>query len=118
MPNCPRQEISTFLQDLKEQVSKAGLLIIPRGKNTQAMVRLNMTRDQVAGLTLNLVVEDYHKGPEADHHNAQNEVWIFGPVYDRQAIYLKFLDSGFGPARRISCYSIHEAEQPLTLPCQ
>jgi putative zinc finger/helix-turn-helix YgiT family protein len=43
MPSCPRREIATFLQDLKEQVSNVGLLIIPRGKNTQAMVRLNMT---------------------------------------------------------------------------
>ena len=118
MPPCNRQEIAEFLQDLKEQISEVGLTIFPRGKNLAAMAQLNLTREQVADLSLGLVVEDYTKGPEQEHGNAHNDVWVFGPLFDGQVIYLKLLDSGWGTARKIYCYSIHQAEHPMTYPCR
>jgi hypothetical protein len=118
MPPCNRPKIAEFLQDLKEQISKVGLAIFPRAKNLQAMAQLNLTRQQVAEMALGLVVEDYTKGPEQEHGNAQNDVWVFGPSLDGQIIYFKFLDSGWGTGRKIYCYSIHQADYSMSYPCK
>lgn len=109
MQNIKQQIIRQKLTIIKQIVTKdkdGSLFVIAyREKNRNFMLNYGLLIDDIKGIILNLEIDDYYKGPEADEAGYDGEIWIFTPRFRDTKLYIKIrLENN----KLVICISIHE----------
>jgi hypothetical protein len=105
-----------FLMEFKSIVTDGrGLDIIPRPKNNQTILELELTKENIKETILDLTTIDYVRGPEIDR-DKPGEVWVFGREIAQQEVYIKLKITQVGLEKIAKCISFHIAEFPLRYP--
>jgi len=108
-------QIKQFLIDFKEIITAKNFFMVPRDKNINGMISLNLNQTLAKNEILSLTYEDYHKGPEEDELN-KGQVWIFCKNINSRQTYIK-LKIDIKSGREIAkCLSFHPAEFTMKLP--
>ncbi len=110
-------EIQAFLQDFHIKMNIWGIIFRDdRGKNTQTLLTLEITRQHRNEILKNLTVGDYAEGPLPEKLHGGANMWIFGKQVKGKEIYIK-ITMGIESAQ-VLCISFHIAERPLNYPCR
>lgn len=109
------KEITSFLKEFKEKMKIWEILFRDdRGKNTQALVDLEL-RPIDRKLTLEgLVVRDYSEGPLKENLYGGTDMWVFGKHIKTKEVYIKISLGANGSS--VICISFHIAEHPMRYP--
>ena len=108
-------DILLFLQDFHMKVSMWGIVFRDdRGKNTQTLFDLEITRNQRLEILKTLSIKDYSEGPlEEKLHNGA-DMWVFGKIVKEKEVYIK-ITMGMTGVQAI-CISFHISEHPMNYP--
>lgn len=110
-----KDEIKAFLQDFHIKMDIWGIVIRDdRGKNTQTLFDLEITKDYRNKVLKSLIVEDYSEGPKEEKLYGGAAMWVFGKIIKGKEIYIK-ITMGVSGAKVI-CISFHIAEYQMTYP--
>src|SRR5690606_39225068 len=105
----------SFLQDFHVKMDIWGIVVRDdRGKNTQTLLDLEITKDYRNNVLKSRNAEDYSEGPKAEKLHNGAAMWVFGKVVKGKEIYIK-ITMGIAGAKVI-CISFHIAEYPVTYP--
>jgi hypothetical protein len=108
-------EIKAFLQDFYVKMKIWGIVVRnDRGKNSQTLFDLEITKDQRNKILESLVVADYSEGPIPEKLYGGADMWVFGKIVKGKEIYIK-ITMGISGAQVI-CISFHIAEHPMNYP--
>lgn len=108
-----KPEVEQFLKDFKFKMDYYGIYYMDkRAKNVQALLDLEITRNDRIGFLKDLKAEDYsetiiEKGPAGD-------LFVFGKLIKDTDIYIK-IQMGIEALKTIMI-SFHEEERPMTFP--
>ena len=110
-----KEETHRFLSDFHQKM-KIWVIRVrdDRGKNTQALLDMEMSPAQRIKIIEALSVTDYSEGPKTDTLNLGAPLWIFGKQVKNRMIYIKI--SVGAPNRPVICISFHEAEHEMSFP--
>lgn len=97
-------------------MSQKGLNFIPRLVNNQTVRKLGLNRVNVIDIISGLSIYNYCKGPEPDHRNPEQEVYVFGDEIDCVEVYIKLTISKVDQDEIATCISFHEAEYKMKYP--
>lgn len=112
-----QHEIQAFLRDFHVKMNIWGVVVRDdRGKNTQTLLDLEITRDFRNKVLKSLLVEDYSEGPLPEKLYGGADMWVFGKQVKGKEIYIK-ITMGIAGAQVI-CISFHIAEHPINYPCK
>lgn len=83
-----------------------------RDKNLPHIADLGLKISIVEKIVARLTSSDYSQGPLSDDRGRGDQLWVFGPRFEGQQLYVKLA------LRResVHCISVHRAERPLPLP--
>ncbi len=110
-----KDEIKAFLQDFHIKMDIWGIVVRDdRGKNTQTLFDLEITKDYRNNVLKNLIVEDYSDGPTEEKLYGGSDMWVFGKVVKGKEVYIK-ITMGVAGAKVI-CISFHVAEYRMSYP--
>lgn len=110
-----KEEVQSFLSDFHQKMKVWEIRVRDdRGKNTQALLSLEMSPVQRIKIIEALSMTDYSKGPTTDTLNAGAPLWVFGKEVKTRTIYIKI--SVGPPNRPVICISFHEAEREMSFP--
>ncbi len=108
-------EIQSFLNDFKAKLSIWGVVFRDdRSKNAQALLDLDITRDERISLLGKIVVADYSEGPLEEKLYGGHDMWVFGKNMKNKELYIKI---ALGVNRsKVICISFHIAEHKMNYP--
>jgi hypothetical protein len=110
-----RNEIEAFLRDFHTKMGIWGIVVRDdRGKNTQTLLSLEITKDYRNKVMEALLVTDYVEGPNTDELHKGADMWIFGKKVKEKEIYIKITMGSFGA--QVICISFHIAEHVMIYP--
>jgi hypothetical protein len=111
----PKEDVQSFLSDFHQKMKIWEIRVRDdRGKNTQALLSLEISPLQRIKIIEALSINDYSEGPKTDTLNAGAPLWVFGKQVKNQIIYIKI---SIGPPNRpVICISFHEAEREMSFP--
>lgn len=108
-------DVQAFLNNFKAKLSVWGIVFSDyRGKNTQALLDLDITPITRENILKNLEVEDYYQGPTADTMYNDADLWVFGKEVKGTEVYIK-ITLGINGGKTI-CISFHPAEFQMNYP--
>jgi hypothetical protein len=108
-------EIEVFLKDFHAKMAIWGIVVRDdRGKNSQTLLTLEITKDYRNKVLEALVVPDYVEGPTADELHKGADMWVFGKKVKEKEIYIKITMGSFGA--QVICISFHIAERQMSYP--
>lgn len=109
------EEINAFLMEFHQKMKIWEIRIRDdRGKNTQALLDLELSPAQRIKIIEALRTIDYSEGPNTDSLNAGAPLWVFGTVIKKREIYIKISVGQSG--REVICISFHPSEHPMKFP--
>ena len=109
------EQVQIFLHDFKVKLSIWGMIFRDdRGKNTQALLTLEITPVFREKIIKELELIDYSAGPKKELIGGGSDMWIFGKMINKQEVYIK-ITLGFAGAQVI-CISFHIAEHEMKYP--
>lgn len=115
MAKANKENVCHFLKLFKQSASTEGIYVVPRRKNMDALLKLDLTEANREEIILNLSVNDYCKGPSKDTDQG-GDVWEFGKEVGERTIYLKLKIFMIDKKIQAKCISFHEAEYPMSWP--
>lgn len=108
------EEVERFLRKFQSACSRNGIVFLERKKNLQALLDLEISVAERAGIIGKLTYRNYYKGPRLDAMRPGGEFWEFGSVVKGKELYIKLaLGLTDGPAL---CFSFHPAERQIRYP--
>jgi hypothetical protein len=111
----PKHEIKAFLQNFHIKMDIWGIIVRDdRGKNTQTLLDLEITKDYRNKVLKELDAEDYSEGPLEEKLHGGADMWVFGKLVKGKEIYIK-ITMGI-PGSKVICISFHAAEHRMTYP--
>lgn len=109
------KEVAAFLRTFKEKMKVWSVLFRDdRGKNAQALVRLEFQPSDRKAVLEQLTSIDYNKGPLEEKLYGGSDMWVFGKSIKQKEVYIKISLGAFGSS--VICISFHLAERPLNYP--
>ncbi len=110
-----RDEVQRYLEEFHVKMKVFGIIFRDdRGKNQEALEKLDIRPGERRSIIEALRVEDYVAGPVDDMLNKMGAMWVFGKVVKGHEIYIKIMISPFG--EQTICISFHLAEFPMKYP--
>jgi hypothetical protein len=110
-----KEEAAVFLIEFHQKLKIWDIRVRDdRGKNTQALLNLEISPSQRLKIIEALSVTDYYKGPKMDTQNDGGPLWEFGKQFRNHMIYIKI--SMGSPNKPVICISFHEAEYEISFP--
>lgn len=104
-----KADIKAFLEDMKRLVSAGKYDFIPRRKNMQDLAKHGLTVSDAKNEILELVIDDYHKGPKQDFdHNRPGDIWEFKKNIDSVCFYIKVKITQENGEDILKCLGFHE----------
>ena len=108
-------EVKAFMEDFKIKMKMWGILIRDdRGKNTQTLIDLEISRKDRNDLLLALEVKDYCEGPLKEILYKGADMWVFGKMIKGTEVYIKITLGIMGS--NVICISFHVAEHAMHYP--
>ncbi len=109
MDEAKRNEVATYLKEIKAIISIRGLDVAPRRKNLDALIDLRLTQRNRLDEVMSLTPDNYQSGPEPDR-DMPGDVWIFHKTINEREVYIKLKIADTHPIRIARCISFHAAE--------
>jgi len=107
--------VNQFLNDFKIKMKVFDIYFRDeRGKNTQALLDLEITPIKRKEIIANLESIDYSQGPVDDQLYGNGSLWVFGKLVKEQEVYIKICMGRKN--NRTICVSFHIAERKMTYP--
>ena len=108
-------EVDIFLSEFKIKLGVWGIIFLDsRSKNTQALLDLDITREERINLLKKLDIKDYSEGPKKETIYGGNDMWVFGKEMKNKEIYIKVALGLNGS--KVICISFHVAEHKMNYP--
>src|SRR5690554_7487068 len=83
-------EVTSFLKDFKEKMKFWDILFRDdRGKNTQALVDLELRSVDRKTIIEALETKDYSEGPLEEKLYGGADMWVFGKTIKKKEVYIK-----------------------------
>ncbi|OKL42075.1 toxin [Pontibacter flavimaris] len=110
-----REDVKRFLSDFHTKLSVFSILFRDeRGKNSRALLELEITPTSRREIIEELELNDYCEGPLEDTLYGVAPMWVFGKVIRKKEVYIKV--SMGRPGSNVICISFHVAEKPMVYP--
>ncbi len=110
-----KQEVETYLKELKVKMEVFGILFLDdRGKNQQTLHDLEISPVKRKEIIRSLMVEDYSQEPLVEKMRGILPMWVFGKQVKKQEVYIK-VSLGI-ENNEVICISFHIAERPINYP--
>lgn len=107
--------VSVFLSDFKTKMKIWNVLFRDdRGKNTQALIDLEIRPAERIAVLEALETEDYSEGPLRESLYGGADMWVFGKVIKKKEVYIKISMGIAGTS--VICISFHLAEHKMYYP--
>lgn len=109
------KEVNSFLKEFKEKMKIWDVLFRDdRGKNTQALVDLELRPIDRKKVLDELNCRDYSEGPIEEKLYGGSAMWVFGKLVKKQEVYVKIT---IGTEKNaVICISFHVAEHKMKYP--
>jgi hypothetical protein len=109
------KEVTAFLKDFKIKMSIWDVLFRDeRGKNSQALVTLELRPIERKKVLENLTAKEYSQGPIEEKLYGGSDMWVFGTIVKKQEVYIKITLGTLGAS--VICISFHLAEHKMQYP--
>lgn len=109
------KEVTVFLKDFKTKMSIWDVLFRDeRGKNSQALIALELRPNERKTVLERLTFKDYSQGPVEEILYGGSDMWIFGKTIKKQEVYIKITLGAMGAS--VICISFHLAEHKMHYP--
>ena len=110
-----KEEVTSFLKDFKEKMKFWDVLFRDdRGKNTQALVDLELRPIDRKAILETLETKDYTGGPLQEKLYGGADMWVFGKNVKKREVYIKITIGAMGSS--VICISFHLAQHKMTYP--
>lgn len=108
-------EVASFLKYFKEKMKFWDVLFRDdRGKNTQALVDLELRPIERKVILEALEKKDYSEGPLEEKLYGGADMWVFGKTVKKKEVYIKITMGAKNCS--VICISFHLAEQKIKYP--
>jgi hypothetical protein len=108
-------EVASFLKDFKEKMKFWDILFRDdRGKNTQALVDLELRPIDRKAILEELETKDYSEGPLEEKLYGGSDMWVFGKAIKKKEVYIKITIGATGSS--VICISFHLAQHKMNYP--
>ena len=108
-------EVATFLKDFKEKMKVWDVLFRDdRGKNTQALVDLEIRPIERKAILNAIETKDYSEGPLEEKMYGGADMWVFGKTIKKKEVYIKITIGPMGSS--VICISFHLAQHKMNYP--
>ncbi|OYU95951.1 MAG: toxin [Bacteroidetes bacterium B1(2017)] len=108
-------DVSSFLKSFKEKMKFWDVLFRDeRGKNSQALIELELRPIERKAILETLEVFDYSEGPMEEKLYGGADMWVFGKMVKKQEVYIKITMGAFGSS--VICISFHLAQYKMNYP--
>ena len=108
-------EVATFLNDFKEKMKFWDVLFRDdRGKNTQALVDLEIRPIERKAILNAIETKDYSEGPLEEKMYGGADMWVFGKIVKQKEVYIKITIGPMGSS--VICISFHLAQHKMNYP--
>ena len=108
-------EVATFLNDFKEKMKFWDVLFRDdRGKNTQALVDLEIRPIERKAILNAIETRDYSEGPLEEKMYGGADMWVFGKTIKKKEVYIKITIWPMGSS--VICISFHLAQHKMNYP--
>ena len=108
-------EVATFLNDFKEKMKFWDVLFRDdRGKNTQALVDLEIRPIERKAILNAIETRDYSEGPLEEKMYGGADMWVFGKTIKKKEEYIKITIGPMGSS--VICISFHLAQHKMNYP--
>ena len=109
------ESVRSFLAEFKGKLSIWNVLYRDdRGKNSQALLDLEITPRFRTEILEKLTPKDFSQGPIEEVLYNGSDMWVFGKVIKGKEVYIKIT---LGPENsRVVCISFHIAEHTMNYP--
>lgn len=108
-------EVAAFLMDFKAKMKIWDVLFRDeRGKNTQALVELELRPVERKDILNALDAKDYSEGPLEEKLYRGADMWVFGKVVKKREVYIKITMGAMGCS--VICISFHLAQHKMNYP--
>ncbi|MFN6048430.1 MAG: toxin, partial [Bacteroidota bacterium] len=105
-------EVATFLNDFKEKMKFWDVLFRDdRGKNTQALVDLEIRPIERKAILNAIETRDYSEGPLEEKMYGGADMWVFGKTIKKKEVYIKITIGPMGSS--VICISFHLAQHKM-----
>lgn len=108
-------EIEAYLTAFRGAAARPlGINVIPREKTRSGLADLGLTLSAAQQVIFAVSAKDYCKGPEVNHNNPEQSVWIFGKEVAGVEVYIKLILTP--RLNQAICIAFHPAERRLFYP--
>jgi hypothetical protein len=108
-------EVASFLKDFKEKMKFWDVLFRDdRGKNTQALIDLEIRPNERLIILEALETKDYSEGPLEEKLYAGADMWVFGRTIKKNEVYIKITMGAMSSS--VICISFHLAQHKMQFP--
>ncbi len=108
-------EVTSFLKDFKEKMKFWDILFRDdRGKNTQALVDLELRSVDRKTIIEALETKDYSEGPLEEKLYGGADMWVFGKTIKKKEVYIKITMGAMSSS--VICISFHLAQHKMNYP--
>lgn len=102
-------DITAFLAKSKKLISTGKYDFVPRRKNMQSLAQHGLTITDAKNEILELVVDDYYKGPKQDFDpNRPGDIWEFKKNINGIKFYIKIKIVHENGKDILKCLGFHE----------
>lgn len=82
---CTEKDVASFLKDFKAKMNIWDILFRDdRGKNTQALVDLELRPAERKTIIASLDIKDYSEGPLKENQYGGADMWVFGKMIKKK----------------------------------
>lgn len=108
-------EVAFFLKFFKEKMKIWDILFRDeRGKNTQALLDLELRPIDRKVILEILEIKDYSEGPIEEKLYGGADMWVFGKSIKKSEVYIKITMGAMGSS--VICISFHLAQHKMKYP--
>ncbi len=108
-------EVASFLKDFKEKMKFWDVLFRDdRGKNTQALVDLELRPIDRKAILEALETKDFSEGPLKEKLYGGADMWVFGKTIRKKEVYIKITMGAMSSG--VICISFHLAQHKMKYP--
>ncbi|MFM6951634.1 MAG: toxin [Bacteroidota bacterium] len=108
-------DVATFLNDFKEKMKFWDVLFRDdRGKNSQALVDLEIRPIERKAILNAIETIDYSEGPLEEKMYGGADMWVFGKTIKKKEVYIKITIGPLGSS--VICISFHLAQHKMNYP--
>ena len=108
-------DVASFLKNFKEKMKIWDVLFRDdRGKNTQALIDLEISPIERKSILEKLEIIDYSEGPIEEILYKSTDMWVFGKMVKAKEVYIKITMGTMNNS--VICISFHLAEHKINYP--